>query len=103
MGPARRLRTASFRALFTSALAATALAADDAHRTLEERLLEILRARGAISEAEHAELSRLAEALRTEEAPERADLEREIARYLEEAQDAAPAGFESGYAEGFYF
>lgn len=84
--------------------------AEDAKPSVEERLLEVLRQKNVITEAEYADLRSLAEDMRREETTDKAALEREIERYVEEAQakaaagDAKMSGFTTGWdpSKGFY-
>jgi phosphate-selective porin OprO/OprP len=84
--------------------------AEDTKPSVEDRLLEVLRQKNVITEAEYADLKNLADEMRREEVTDKASLEREIERYVEEAQAKSAAGdtkmtnFQTGWDEnkGFY-
>ncbi len=94
--------------LLIGASSAPALA-DDAKPTVKDRLLEVLRQKNVITEAEYADLKSLAEEMRHEEATDKAALEREIERYVSEAQakgsgDKSASNLQTGWEKntGFY-
>jgi hypothetical protein len=81
--------------------------AEDTKPSAEERLLEIMKQKGFITNEEYTELKGISDEMRQEDESEKAVLEREIDRYVQEAQAAKSGGdmatgFQMGYKDGFF-